>query len=75
MARMNTGRQTIVSFTNGFHGVTQGAAAVTANGYYKKSIGMPTTGVQFMPFDGYLGDFDTLKYFEKALKDGSSGLG
>ncbi|MDO6680953.1 MULTISPECIES: diaminobutyrate--2-oxoglutarate transaminase [unclassified Oceanobacter] len=75
VARMNTGRQTIVSFTNGFHGVTQGAAAVTANGYYKKSIGMPTTGVQFMPFDGYLGDFDTLKYFEKALKDGSSGLG
>jgi diaminobutyrate-2-oxoglutarate transaminase len=75
IARMNTGRQTIVSFTNGFHGVTQGAAAVTANGYYKKANGMPTTGVQFMPFDGYLGDFDTLKYFEKALEDGSSGLG
>ena len=30
IARKNTGRQTIVSFTNGFHGVTQGAAAVTA---------------------------------------------
>lgn len=75
VARKNTGRQTIVSFTNGFHGVTQGAAAVTANGYYKNAIGMPLTGVQFMPYDGYLGDFNTLEYFEKALEDGSSGLG
>lgn len=75
VVRMNTGRSTVVSFTNGFHGVTQGAAAVTANGYYKKSIGMELPGVQFMPFDGYLGDFNTLSYFEKALKDKSSGLG
>ncbi|MCA6059216.1 diaminobutyrate--2-oxoglutarate transaminase [Thalassolituus sp. ST750PaO-4] len=75
IARKNTGRQTIVSFTNGFHGVTQGAAAVTANNYYKNAIGMPLPGVQFMPYDGYLGDFNTLHYFEKALQDGSSGLG
>jgi diaminobutyrate-2-oxoglutarate transaminase len=75
VARKNTGRQTIVSFTNGFHGCTQGAAAVTANGKYKEANGMPLPGVQFMPYDGYLGDFDTLKYFEKALQDGSSGLG
>ncbi len=75
VARKNTGRQTIISFTNGFHGVTQGSAAVTGNGYYKKASGLPTTGVQFMPYDGYLGDFNTLKYLEKALDDGSSGLG
>ncbi|MCD8521785.1 MAG: diaminobutyrate--2-oxoglutarate transaminase [Saccharospirillaceae bacterium] len=75
IVRKNTGRQTIVSFTNGFHGVTQGAAAVTANQYYKNAIGMPLPGVQFMPYDGYLGDFNTLHYFEKALQDGSSGLG
>ena len=75
IARKNTGRQTIVSFTNGFHGVTQGAAAVTANNYYKNAIGMPLPGVQFMPYDGYLGDFNTLHYFEKTLQDGSSGLG
>jgi diaminobutyrate-2-oxoglutarate transaminase len=31
--------------------------------------------VHFMPYDGYLGDFDTLRYFEKSLEDGSSGLG
>ncbi|MAD44539.1 MAG: diaminobutyrate--2-oxoglutarate transaminase [Oceanospirillaceae bacterium] len=75
IARKNTGRTDIVSFTNGFHGVTQGAAAVTANGKYKESIGMPLPGVHFMPFDGYLGDYNTLHYFEKALQDKSSGLG
>jgi len=75
IARKNTGRQTIVSFTNGFHGVTQGAAAVTGNEKYKASFGMPLPGVQFMPYDGYMDDFDTLKYFEKALQDPSSGLG
>jgi len=75
IARKNTGRHTIVSFTNGFHGVTQGSVAVTANQKYKESVGMPLPGVQFMPYDGYLGDFDTLNYFEKALQDKSSGLG
>ncbi|MDK2779663.1 MAG: diaminobutyrate--2-oxoglutarate transaminase [Pseudomonadota bacterium] len=75
IARKNTGRTDIVSFTNGFHGVTQGAAAVTANGKYKEAIGMPLPGVHFMPYDGYLGDFNTLHYFEKALQDKSSGLG
>ncbi|WP_430460961.1 diaminobutyrate--2-oxoglutarate transaminase [Thalassolituus sp. LLYu03] len=75
LARKNTGRQTVVSFTNGFHGVTQGSAAVTANGYYKDAIGMALPGVHFMPYDGYLGDFNTLHYFEKALEDKSSGLG
>lgn len=75
IARNVTGRQTVVSFTNGFHGVTQGAAAVTANMYYKESIGMPLAGASFMPYDGYLGDFDTLIYLEKALSDKSSGLG
>jgi diaminobutyrate-2-oxoglutarate transaminase len=75
IVRKNTGRQTVVSFTNGFHGVTQGAVAVTANSYYKNAVGMPLPGVQFMPYDGYLGDFNTLHYFEKALQDKSSGLG
>lgn len=75
IARMNTGRSGIVSFTNGFHGVTQGSVSVTGNEYYKKSVGMPLGGVHFMPFDGYMGDYNTLQYFEKCLQDQSSGLG
>lgn len=74
IARKNKQRHNIVSFTNGFHGVSQGAAAATANRFYKNAVGMPLMGVQPMPYDGYLGDFDTLVYFEKALKDQSSGL-
>ena len=75
IARNTSGRQGIISFTNGFHGVTQGAAAVTANMYYKESIGMPLAGASFMPYDGYLGDFNTLKHLDKTLTDKSSGLG
>ncbi len=75
IVRKNTGRTDIVSFTNGFHGVTQGASAVTGNVKYKEANGMPLPGVHFMPYDGYLGDFNTLHYFEKALQDKSSGLG
>ena len=74
IARKNKQRHNIISFTNGFHGVTQGAAAVTANSYYKDAVGLPMMGVQFMPYDGYLGDFNTLNYLEKALNDQSSGL-
>lgn len=74
IARKNKQRHNIISFTNGFHGVTQGAAAVTANSYYKDAIGLPMQGVQFMPYDHYLGDFNTLSYLEKALNDRSSGL-
>lgn len=74
IARKNKKRHNIVAFTNAFHGVTQGAAAVTANSYYKDAIGLPMSGAQFMPYDGYLGDFNTLTYLEKALNDQSSGL-
>ena len=31
IARKVTGRQTIISFTNGFHGMTLGSLAVTGN--------------------------------------------
>lgn len=74
IARKNKQRHNIISFTNGFHGVTQGSAAVTANSYYKEAVGLPMMGVQFMPYEGYLGDFDTLKFLEKSLCDQSSGL-
>jgi 4-aminobutyrate aminotransferase-like enzyme len=32
LARKHTGRETVVSFTNAFHGMTLGALAVSGNG-------------------------------------------
>jgi len=75
IARKVKGRHNIVSFTNGFHGVTAGAAAATANSHYRDAVGLPLTGVSFVPYDGYMGpDTDTSEYLGQVLADGSSGV-
>ncbi|MER8370875.1 diaminobutyrate--2-oxoglutarate transaminase [Mesorhizobium sp. M1378] len=75
LARKATGRHTVISFTNGFHGVSLGALAVTGNRYYRDAAGLPTTGTVFMPYDGYWGaDNDSSKYLARVLADGSSGV-
>ncbi|WP_110665295.1 diaminobutyrate--2-oxoglutarate transaminase [Salinicola halophilus] len=76
LARVAKGRHNIVTFTNGFHGVTMGALATTGNRKFREATGgIPTQGASFMPFDGYMGDgVDTLDYFEKLLGDQSGGL-
>ncbi|WP_104204204.1 diaminobutyrate--2-oxoglutarate transaminase [Billgrantia saliphila] len=76
LARVATGRHNIVSFTNGFHGVTMGALAATGNRKFREATGgIPLQGSAFMPYDGYLGEnTDSLDYFEKLLGDNSSGL-
>nr|WP_298248537.1 diaminobutyrate--2-oxoglutarate transaminase [uncultured Halomonas sp.] len=76
LARNAKGRHNIVTFTNGFHGVTMGALAVTGNSKFREATGgVPTVGGSFLPYDGYLGDgTDTLDYFEKLLGDKSGGL-
>jgi diaminobutyrate-2-oxoglutarate transaminase len=76
LARKVTGRETIVAFTNGFHGVTLGALSLTGNRHHRDAAGVSMSGVVRMPFDGYLGEgVDTLDYFEKTLDDPSSGVG
>ncbi len=76
LARKVTGRSQIVSFTNGFHGVTLGALAATGNGHHREGAGAGLHDVVRMPYDGYLGaDVDTLDYLEKTLADPSSGIG
>ena len=76
LARKVTGREDIVTFTNGFHGVTLGALALTGNSHHRGAAGVSMPGAIRMPYDGYLGEgVDTLDYLEKALGDPSSGLG
>ena len=75
IARKATGRETVVSFTNGFHGVSLGALAVTGNEHHRGAAGVSLSGTFRVPYAGYLGDnMDTLEYFEKLLDDNSSGL-
>ncbi len=75
IARKATGRTNIISFTNGFHGVTMGSVAATANSYYRDGTGVPLPNTHFMPYDGYFGeDVDTIDYIRKFLRDSSSGV-
>jgi len=76
LARKVPGREHIVTFTHGFHGVTLGALALTGNGHHRGAAGVSMPGALRVPFDGYLGrDVDTLDYLDKALSDPSSGFG
>ncbi len=75
LARNVTGRENIVSFTNGFHGVTLGALAATGNSHHRGASGVSLNGVSRMPYDGYLGKgTDTTAYLDKVLSDSSSGI-
>jgi diaminobutyrate-2-oxoglutarate transaminase len=75
LARRVTGRSNVLFFTNGFHGVSLGALAVTGNDYFRRAAGMPLGGATAMPYDGYLGDnLDTIAYLDRMLADRSSGV-
>lgn len=75
LARNITGRENIVTFTNGFHGVTLGALAATGNSHHRGAAGVSLNGTSRMPYDGYLGsDIDTTAYLDKVLSDSSSGV-
>lgn len=75
LARKVTGRETVISFTNAFHGMTIGALSVTGNAFKRHGAGMPLHNAVAMPFDKYLGDdMDTAAYLEQFLEDNGSGV-
>lgn len=74
LARKATGRTQVVSFTNGFHGMTLGALAITGNQSKRRGAGIPLNGASVMPFDGYHGSVDTIDMLERMLDDPSSGV-
>lgn len=75
LARKVTGRETIVSFTQAFHGMTLGSLSITANSFKRQGAGIPLTNTVFMPYDQYLGDkVDSLSLLERFLEDKGSGL-
>ncbi|NQV69537.1 MAG: diaminobutyrate--2-oxoglutarate transaminase [Pseudohongiella sp.] len=75
LARNVTGQQNIVTFTNGFHGVSLGSLAATGNSHHRDAAGVGLVGTHRMPYDGYLGEnIDTTEYLDKVLSDSSSGI-
>jgi diaminobutyrate-2-oxoglutarate transaminase len=75
LARRVTGRHNVVGFSHGFHGMTLGALALTANQAFRGAAGVPLLHVDRLPFETAPGGgIEALDAYRAALEDGSSGL-
>lgn len=75
LARKVTGKESIISFTNAFHGMTLGALSVTGNSMKRGGAGIPLVHATPMPYDNYLdGVTPDFIWFERLLQDSGSGL-
>ncbi|MGH3910247.1 MAG: diaminobutyrate--2-oxoglutarate transaminase, partial [Pseudonocardiaceae bacterium] len=75
LARKVTGRESIINFTNAFHGMTLGALSVTGNSMKRGGAGIPLVHATPMPYDNYLdGQTPDFLWFERLLEDSGSGL-
>ncbi|MDT8911055.1 diaminobutyrate--2-oxoglutarate transaminase [Amycolatopsis sp. PS_44_ISF1] len=75
LARKVTGKESVINFTNAFHGMTLGALSVTGNSMKRGGAGIPLVHATPMPYDRYFdGAMPDFLYFEKLLEDSGSGL-
>lgn len=82
LARRATGRTEIVAFTNGFHGMTLGSLACTANDYFRGAAGVTLDHVAHYPFGsetevgtGKFGDcMENIAQMRAFYEDTSSGI-
>lgn len=75
LARKVTGRETVVAFTNAFHGMTLGSLAATARPAKRLAAGVSLHNIVRMPFDGYLGgNIDTIEIIRSMLFKPGSGV-
>ncbi len=82
LARRVTSRQEIVAFTRGFHGMTLGSLAATANRYFRGAAGVPLNHVSHYPFgcnkpcmgcESGCG-LESLEHMRSLYRDTSSGV-
>jgi len=75
LARKVTGRQGVIAFTNGFHGMSLGALAASSSLAARAGAHAGLHDTTIMPFDGFLGrDVDTIDVLERYLTNDHSGL-
>lgn len=75
IARKATGRDRVLYFTNGYHGMTLGSLAVTGNAAKRAGAGVSLGDSTPLPYCNYFGDDrDTADDLEYMLNDASSGV-
>ena len=74
LARIATGRDHVVAFSHGFHGMTLGALALTANDAFRQWAGVPLEHVVRLPnVSAPGGGVQAIDDYRAALEDASSG--
>ncbi len=84
LAKWNTGRHGIIAFEGGYHGMTGGALALTANSSHRDGLGPLVPGVHFVPYDYRYrhpfgcadqdSDLFAADYLDRVLSDSHSGI-
>ncbi|WP_062053010.1 aspartate aminotransferase family protein [Aquimarina longa] len=84
LAKIKTGRDGIIAFSGGYHGMTSGALAVTSDTFFRKKITSLIPNVHFVPYsycyrcpfnkEENSCDYDCAKHFEWILETGHSGI-
>jgi len=75
LARKVTGRESIINFTNAFHGMTLGALSVTGNSMKRGGASIPLVHSTPMPYDNYFdGTVEDFGWLERVLDDSGSGF-
>lgn len=75
LARKVTGRNSVVAFTNAFHGMSLGALALTGSRLARRASAALLNGVIRLPYDGYSGaSVSDLLRFEAMASDPSGGI-
>lgn len=84
LAKTLTGRGNVISFSGGYHGMTQGSLALTGNLGAKNAVQNLMPGVQFLPYPheyrcplglgGEAGADALTYYFENFIEDVESGV-
>ncbi|WP_104668215.1 diaminobutyrate--2-oxoglutarate transaminase [Ensifer adhaerens] len=74
LARLATGRKTIVAFTGGYHGLSLGALAATAYRGTREAATVSLSDVVHMPYEGYFGpDTPGIPFLRAMFDDRASG--
>jgi diaminobutyrate-2-oxoglutarate transaminase len=75
LAKKVTQRQGVVAFTNSYHGMSTGSMAISSSLERYSSEQYFTPGrVTFLPFEGFTGCADELKFVRKLLTTKNSGI-
>ncbi len=81
LAKIKTGRDGIISFTGGYHGMTSGALAVTSDIGFRNRINSLMPNVSFAPYNYPYrrtstneNEIDGIEYFKNILTNSHSGI-